>query len=44
MDGERLRESESGRKKMESKGRYLVAACQLVIRALVCPLWVRERE
>ena len=44
MERETEGESESGGKKMESKGRYLVAACQLVIRALVCPLWVRERE
>lgn len=35
---EREREADGAR------GRNVVAACQLLIRALVCPLWVRVRD
>lgn len=27
-----------------ARGRNVVVACQLLIRALVCPLWVRVRD
>lgn len=38
------REREREREADGARGRNVVAACQLLIRALVCPLWVRVRD
>lgn len=37
-------EREAEREADGARGRNVVAACQLLIRALVCPLWVRVRD
>lgn len=47
-DGKK-KEDKRKRKKGENeadraRGRNVVAVCQLLIRALVCPLWVRGRD
>lgn len=43
--GEEKRKKGRGeREGRQGKGRNVVAACQLLIRALVCPLWVRKRD
>ncbi len=46
--GERGREREREREREKeadgARGRNVVAACQLLIRALVCPLWVGVRD
>lgn len=36
--------AEVGRGAIMARGRNVVAVCQLLIRALVCPLWVRVRD
>ena len=40
----RRREKRGRGKQTGARGRNVVAACQLLIRALVCPLWVGGRD